>query len=77
MSRKPTPEDVIRSKLLGGLTLREHLQASEKDLIVSILAAVGQSRTRAADVCGLTREGLHKKLRGHGIGPLSKRLVSS
>lgn len=63
-------EDVVRDKVLAGLTLRDHLRETEKGLIVSVLAAVNQSRTLAAAVCGLSREGLHKKLRLHGISRL-------
>jgi DNA-binding NtrC family response regulator len=70
--KKPSPEDAIRHRVLGGLTLRQHMRAVEKDLIVSVLDAVGQSRTMAADVCGMSREGLHKKIKSHGIGPLRR-----
>lgn len=71
MNERPPTEEALRLTLLGGLTLRQHLAAVEKDLIVSVLAAVGQSQMIAAQVCGMTVDGFHEKLMLHGIEPVA------
>lgn len=77
MTRGPRKaEEELRQRLLGGLTLREHLRGLEKDLIVSVLEAVGQNRTLAAEVLGVGREGLWKKIRSHGIPTLWRKTVN-
>ncbi|MBI4704232.1 MAG: sigma 54-interacting transcriptional regulator [Deltaproteobacteria bacterium] len=48
-------------------TLRETLDAVEKHLLVEALRAQGGSKTAAARSLGITREGLHKKLRQFGM----------
>ena len=59
---------------LGGIkvapregTLRERLEAVERVLVAETLRAQGGNKTKAAKVLGLTREGLHKKLRLLGM----------
>jgi len=48
-------------------TLREMMDAVEKYLLLETLREHGQNKTSAAKGLGITREGLHKKLRQHGI----------
>jgi transcriptional regulator with GAF, ATPase, and Fis domain len=48
-------------------TLREVMDAYEKRYLVQILAAHGNNKTSAAKTLGITREGLHKKLKGFGL----------
>ena len=46
-----------------GLNLPRQVEALESELIRRALAASGGQRTRAAALLGITRQGLHKKLR--------------
>ena len=48
-------------------TLREMMDSVEKYLLLETLREHGQNKTAAAKSLGITREGLHKKLRQHGI----------
>ncbi len=48
-------------------TLREMMDAVEKYLLLETLREHGQNKTSAAKGLGITREGLHKKLKQHGI----------
>ncbi|HTJ80774.1 MAG TPA: sigma 54-interacting transcriptional regulator [Polyangiaceae bacterium] len=48
-------------------TLREMMDAVEKYLLMETLREHGHNKTSAAKGLGITREGLHKKLRQHGI----------
>ena len=48
-------------------TLREMMDSVEKYLLLETLREHGQNKTAAAKGLGITREGLHKKLRQHGI----------
>ena len=48
-------------------TLREMMDTVEKYLLLETLREHGQNKTSAAKGLGITREGLHKKLRVHGI----------
>ncbi|MCU0935196.1 MAG: sigma-54-dependent Fis family transcriptional regulator [Gammaproteobacteria bacterium] len=50
-----------------GLQLPRRVEALEADLIRRALAASGGQRTGAAALLGITRQGLHKKLRRLGI----------
>jgi transcriptional regulator with GAF, ATPase, and Fis domain len=48
-------------------TLREMMDTVEKYLLLETLREHGGNKTNAAKTLGITREGLHKKLRQHGI----------
>jgi Nif-specific regulatory protein len=48
-------------------TLREIMDRFEKRILVQALAAHGNNKTSAAKTLGITREGLHKKLKGFGL----------
>jgi DNA-binding NtrC family response regulator len=48
-------------------TLREIIDRYEKRILVQALAAHGNNKTSAAKTLGITREGLHKKLKGFGL----------
>jgi Nif-specific regulatory protein len=48
-------------------TLREMMDSVEKYLLLETLRDHGQNKTAAAKSLGITREGLHKKLRQHGM----------
>lgn len=39
----------------------------EKKILIQALAAHGNNKTSAAKTLGITREGLHKKLKGLGL----------
>lgn len=48
-------------------TLREMMDQVEKYLLLEALRDHSNNKTNAAKTLGITREGLHKKLRSHGI----------
>jgi transcriptional regulator with GAF, ATPase, and Fis domain len=48
-------------------TLREMMDRVEKFLLIEALREQGNNKTNAARILGITREGLHKKLRGHHL----------
>jgi transcriptional regulator with GAF, ATPase, and Fis domain len=48
-------------------TLREMMDQLERWLLIEALRAHDNNKTAAAKTLGITREGLHKKLRGHGL----------
>jgi Nif-specific regulatory protein len=48
-------------------TLRERMDQLERWLLIEALRAHDNNKTAAAKTLGITREGLHKKLRGHGL----------
>jgi transcriptional regulator with GAF, ATPase, and Fis domain len=54
------------SENLSG-TLREIMDKYEKSVLIQVLAAHGNNKTSAAKTLGMTREGLHKKLKGFGL----------
>ena len=49
-------------------TLKEMVEQVEKFLILEALREHGNNKTSAAKTLGITREGLHKKLKQLGIG---------
>jgi transcriptional regulator with GAF, ATPase, and Fis domain len=48
-------------------TLRQIMDRYERKILTRALAAHGNNKTAAAKVLGITREGLHKKLKGLGL----------
>ncbi|MGZ3423665.1 MAG: AAA-type ATPase lid domain-containing protein, partial [Polyangiales bacterium] len=48
-------------------TLKEMMDQLEKYMLIESLREHGNNKTAAARTLGITREGLHKKLRGFGI----------
>ena len=86
---RPTPEEVVsearrrddngdhvgcaRLLALHDRTLADHMRGEEKRVIEEILRFVRGNRTNAAYALGISREGLHKKIRAHGIEPLRRR----
>jgi len=63
----PAPEDVDPEVPPATETLREIMDRFEKTILISTLAAHGNNKTAAAKTLGITREGLHKKLKGFGL----------
>jgi len=57
---------VSRAGVVKG-TLREMMDQVEKFLLIEALREHGNNKTNAARALGITREGLHKKLRAFGI----------
>ncbi|MBC7083494.1 MAG: sigma 54-interacting transcriptional regulator [Firmicutes bacterium] len=55
------------SKGFNGPGLDESLVAHERAILVATLRAAGNNRTRAARMLNISRSGLYKKLRKHGI----------
>ncbi len=49
-------------------TLREMMDQIEKRLLLEALQEHGNNKSQTAKTLGITREGLHKKLKGFGIG---------
>jgi Nif-specific regulatory protein len=66
-------DDTLRTQAEGGVALRptedlrEAREAFEKRFIVEVLAREGNVVSRAAEALGLTRPGLHKKLKEYGL----------
>ena len=62
----PTLADEAEAQDAGG-TLREMMDNVERRILTRALAAHGNNKTAAAKALGITREGLHKKLKGLGL----------
>jgi DNA-binding NtrC family response regulator len=54
-------------RVANGGTLKSQVDAFERAILVDVLGAHGGNRTRAAGELGMTREGLHKIIKRHGI----------
>jgi two-component system response regulator HupR/HoxA len=52
----------------GGRTLKDEVEALEKSRILDALAKTGWNKQAAADLLGMSRTGLHAKMRKYGIG---------
>jgi Nif-specific regulatory protein len=63
---EPTTEAAAEAPT-GSETLREIMDRFEKKILIQALAAHGNNKTSAAKTLGITREGLHKKLKGFGL----------
>ncbi|RYZ02549.1 MAG: FHA domain-containing protein [Myxococcales bacterium] len=61
-----TPELTQEEEDLTG-TLREMMDRVERRILTRTLATHGNNKTAAAKALGITREGLHKKLKGLGL----------
>ena len=61
-------EGVLERALTTKGTLREMLDAVEKYVLLEALRDHNHNKTNTAKTLGITREGLHKKLRQFGIG---------
>ncbi|MCP5152252.1 MAG: sigma 54-interacting transcriptional regulator [Ectothiorhodospiraceae bacterium] len=57
----------VGASVAGSLDLPARVEALEIDLIRDALARSGGRRARAADLLGITRQGLHKKLRRYRL----------
>jgi Nif-specific regulatory protein len=57
---------VVRAGVTKG-TLKDMMDAVEKFFLIEALREHGNNKTNAAKTLGITREGLHKKLRQYGI----------
>jgi Nif-specific regulatory protein len=49
-------------------TLREMMDQVEKRMLIEALKEHGNNKSQTAKTLGITREGLHKKLKGFGLG---------
>ncbi len=58
---------IARSGMTKG-SLRDMMDSVEKSILLEALRDHGQNKTACAKTLGITREGLHKKLRALGIG---------
>lgn len=54
-------------RVSNGGSLKSQVDAFERAILVDVLGAHGGNRTRAAVELGMTREGLHKIIKRHGI----------
>jgi len=61
-----TGEELVSKAQVKRGTLKEAMVAVEKYLIYEALRAHGNNKTNTAKTLGITREGLHKKLRQYG-----------
>ncbi|MCS6796939.1 MAG: sigma 54-interacting transcriptional regulator [Myxococcota bacterium] len=52
----------------GRGTLRERVEQFEKRVLIEALQEHGHNKTATARALGITREGLHKKLKSYGLG---------
>jgi DNA-binding NtrC family response regulator len=52
----------------GGRSLKDEVEALEKSRILEALGKTGWNKQRAADALGMSRTGLHAKMRKYGIG---------
>lgn len=50
------------------LTIRQARESAERKAITAALAAAGGNRTHAAEILGITRAMLHRKLQKYGVG---------
>lgn len=66
-SPTPTPEAGFDPGSYVGLTLRELRDTAERDYIRSTLEDCDWNVTKAADLLGVERTNLHKKIKHHGI----------
>jgi Nif-specific regulatory protein len=57
---------IFKAGMVKG-TLREMMDQVEKFLLIECLREHGNNKTNAAKALGITREGLHKKLRSQGL----------
>ncbi|RKH67044.1 sigma-54-dependent transcriptional regulator [Corallococcus llansteffanensis] len=63
----PGGSDVSAPQVPSGATLRERMDAHEREIILAALAASQGQRTEAARTLGIGRATLHDKLRKHGL----------
>jgi transcriptional regulator with PAS, ATPase and Fis domain len=49
-------------------TLKERVEKLERMIVLEVLAEHSNNKTSAAKTLGITREGLHKKMKSLGIG---------
>lgn len=70
LSPKLRESDAVSAPSVSGATgtLRQIMDQVERALLVEKLAEHGNNKTATAKTLGITREGLHKKLKNHGIG---------
>jgi Nif-specific regulatory protein len=69
LSPRIRKSDVIASRVNAPKgTLKEMMDQVERQLLLEALREHGNNKTSAAKALGITREGLHKKLRQLGIG---------
>jgi DNA-binding NtrC family response regulator len=59
--------DPAARRLSNGGTLKGQVDAFERAVVVDVLRAHEGNRTRAAAELGVTREGLYKIMKRHGI----------
>jgi two-component system nitrogen regulation response regulator NtrX len=62
-----TPQPMINRTFQPGQTLREVRDQVERDYILACLGATGGNVTQAAQILGIERSNLHKKMRALGI----------
>jgi len=60
-------EDGTEAVLNGKRTLADQVARNERDLLVQALEANGDNRTKTAKALGISRVGLYKKLKKHGL----------
>jgi DNA-binding NtrC family response regulator len=65
--RAPEDEPETNDEDDASGTLREMMDRVEKRILARTLSAHGNNKTSAAKALGITREGLHKKLKSLGM----------
>ncbi len=64
-----TPQPMLKRTFQAGQTLREVRDQVERDYILACLEATGGNITQAAQILGIERSNLHRKMKTHGIEP--------
>jgi DNA-binding NtrC family response regulator len=64
---QPAPGEAIDVARYGTMTLRELREAVERDYILKKLEETGWNVTRTAELLGIERTNLHKKLKQLGL----------
>jgi DNA-binding NtrC family response regulator len=61
------PQPTIHRSFQSGQTLREVRDQVERDYILACMEATGGNVTQAAQILGIERSNLHKKMRALGV----------
>jgi len=65
LAANPAPSR--KEKTLSSLSIPDQVKSLEMELIQKALAASGNNRVKAAEALGITRQGLHKKMKRYQI----------
>jgi len=72
-----TPAPVKKDKTFSSLSIPDQVKSLEIELIERALAASSGNRVKAAEALGITRQGLHKKMKRYYIDTSSQQANAS